>query len=120
MLKLNSKNAKIIKLLTFVPPIFGILVFTFIVKLFNNDLVATRLPYYQGLMSYYSLFYMGFTYVTNRYSIKGNKMLFFFNFNLFITYYILFYYWNGGNGYHFIIINFFYKFMHSLFVIIER
>lgn len=76
MLKLNSNNSKIIKFLTFVPPIFGIIVFTCIVKLLDNDLVAIRLPYYQGLMSFYSLFYMGFTYVTNRHAILGRKMFF--------------------------------------------
>ena len=75
MLKLNSSDTKIIKFLTFIPPVFGIIVFTFIVKLLDNDLVAIRLPYYQGLMSFYSLFYMGFTYVTNRHSILGKKML---------------------------------------------
>lgn len=76
MYKLNS-NSKIIKFLTYVPPVFGIIVFTSIVKLLDNDLIALRLPYYQGLMSFYSLFYMGFTYVTNRYAILGKKMLFF-------------------------------------------
>lgn len=70
-------NRKILRVLTFIPSVLGIIVFTIIVKFVDDDVVDIRLPYYQGLMCFYSLVFMGFTYVTNRREILGKNILIF-------------------------------------------
>lgn len=65
------------RVLTFIPPVLGIIIFSYIVKFSKIDSVVVRLPLYQGLMSFYSLISMGFMYVRNRSAIAGKKMYFF-------------------------------------------
>lgn len=71
----NSYNPKFIKLLTFIPPLFGIVVFSYIVKFLKIYSVDIRLPMYQGLMSFFSLISMGFMYVRDKNAIYGKKIL---------------------------------------------
>lgn len=63
--------------MTFIPPLLGILMFTFIVKFSGSSEVASRLPMYQGVTSYFSLILIGFTYIKDRYAIRGRTMAYF-------------------------------------------
>ncbi|WP_210151337.1 hypothetical protein [Chryseobacterium scophthalmum] len=73
-MKIDIENKLLLKLMTFVPPFFGIVFFSYIVKFSNNTNVSERLPIYQGISSYYSLILIGFTYIKNRNAIDGKKI----------------------------------------------
>ncbi len=74
-MKIDIENPRLLKLMTFVPPLLGIIVFSYIVKFSNNILIPDRLPLYQGITSYFSLILIGFTYIKSRYSIDGIKII---------------------------------------------
>lgn len=74
---ININNKTIIRFLTFVPPILGILVFTYVVKFTSNNEVSERLPIYQGISAYFSLILIGFSYMKKRKGVIGYKFLFF-------------------------------------------
>ncbi|KGO09285.1 hypothetical protein KS04_15590 [Elizabethkingia miricola] len=74
-MKINLENQLLLRLMTFVPPFLGIIVFSYIVKFSHFENVTNRLPIYQGISSYFSLILIGFTYIKNRNAIKGRKIL---------------------------------------------
>lgn len=74
-MKLGINNALLLRLMTFVPPFLGIVIFSYIVKFSHNVHVSERLPLYQGVSSYYSLILIGFTYIKDRQAIKGRKII---------------------------------------------
>lgn len=75
MIKLDKENKHLIRLMTFIPPLLGVVVFSYIVKFSHNIHVPSRLPIYQGVSSFFSLILIGFTYIKNRKAIKGYKLL---------------------------------------------
>jgi len=65
----------IVRGLTFLPPLLGIIIFTYILKFSGFEQVQLRLPLFQGLTSYFSLIFLGFTYIKNRHKIIGIKII---------------------------------------------
>jgi len=61
--------------LTFLPPILGIVIFTYLVKYSGFESVPIRIPIFQGLTAYFSLILLGFTYIKNRQNIFGIKII---------------------------------------------
>lgn len=65
----------LIRFLTLLPPLIGVVAFTYIVKYSKIDSVNVRIPLYQGLTAYFSLILLGFTYIKERYNIIGLKIV---------------------------------------------
>mgnify|MGYP001404758626 FL=1 len=72
-LKFNDKL--ITRLLTFFPPVFGIITFTYVVKFSGIESVINRIPLFQGITAWFALILLGFTYTKSRESILGIKMV---------------------------------------------
>jgi len=71
-----GKNRKLFtKILTFIPPVFGICVFSYIVKYSGYESILIRIPTFQGIIAYFSLILLGFTYVKKRQDIFGIKII---------------------------------------------
>jgi hypothetical protein len=75
MLLLKDKNKLFTRFFTFLPPILGISVFTYIVKYSGIPSVHDRIPTFQGIIAFFSLILLGFTYIRNRRNIFGIKII---------------------------------------------
>lgn len=94
-MKFEQENRLFIKGLTFLPPVLGIMVFSYIVKFSNFPTVHDRLPLYQGITSYFSLILIGFTYIRNRSAVGGKKIMVPLLLILFLP--VIFYYFVGAD-----------------------
>lgn len=74
-MKIDKYNKFLIKVMTMMPPLLGVLVFSYVVKFSGVDSVIQRLPVFQGVTSFFSLMLIGFTYIRNRNAITGRKIL---------------------------------------------
>jgi hypothetical protein len=79
-------------LLLYLTPILGIIVFTFVMTFFRNDLLEERLPYFQGVSSFFSVSIIALQYNFKRDSISGRFIFFYFGLVIFS---ILFFYYNS-------------------------
>jgi hypothetical protein len=75
IIRFKLNGALLTRGLTFIPPLLGILIFTYLVKFSGFDAVPQRIALYQGLSAYFSLVLLGFTYVKNRNKITGIKII---------------------------------------------
>lgn len=78
--------------MTFIPPLIGVIIFSYLVKFSNNDLVPKRLPIYQGVSSYFSLLLTGFSYINERKAVKGKNII---NILIFLTLLPIFFYYSA-------------------------
>lgn len=74
-MKLKTNNKLYTRALTYMPPILGVVVFTYIIKYSGFESVPKRIPFYQGATAYFSLILLGFTYIKNRQNIFGTKII---------------------------------------------
>ena len=72
-LKLEKKT--VTRLLTFLPPMFGVSIFTYLLKFSEIESVSTRIPLFQGVTAFFALILLGFTYTKSRESILGIKIV---------------------------------------------
>lgn len=61
--------------MTIIPPLLGVIVFSYIIKFSGNEYVDSRVSIFQGVASYFSLVFTGFTYTANRHRILGIRFL---------------------------------------------
>lgn len=73
--KIKSNGKVFTRGLTFLPPLLGVIIFTYLVKYSGFNSVPKRIPVYQGLTAYFSLILLGFTYIKNRYNVFGKKII---------------------------------------------
>lgn len=64
-----------VKILSFLPPLFGVLIFSYLIKFSGFESVNTRLPIFQGITAYFSLILIGFTYMKQREAVGGIKVI---------------------------------------------
>jgi len=83
----------ITRLLTILPPLLGVVLFTYIIKYSGIKAVPLRIPLFQGLSAYFSLILLGFTYIKNRQNVIGYKIVIILF--LIMLFPILFYVYNG-------------------------
>ncbi|MDP3946422.1 MAG: hypothetical protein Q8Q51_11055 [Lutibacter sp.] len=74
--RIYNENSKLFtRALTFLPPILGIFVFTYILKYSGYESILIRISTFQGVIAYFSLILLGFTYVKHRQDILGIKII---------------------------------------------
>jgi len=91
-IKFNDKL--ITRLLTFLPPAFGILTFTYVVKFSGIESVTDRIPLFQGITAWFALILLGFIYTKSRENVLGLKMIIILL--LIVIFPIVFYVYNGA------------------------
>ena len=96
---MNQKfnNKLITRLLTFLPPVFGIITFTYVVKFSGIESVTDRIPLFQGITAWFALILLGFTYTKSRESVLGIKMVIILL--GIVIFPIVFYVYNGAEFY---------------------
>lgn len=72
---LQKINLSPVKILSFLPPLFGIIIFSYLIKFSGIDSVSDRLPILQGVTAYFSLILIGFTYIKEREAVGGVNIL---------------------------------------------
>lgn len=60
-----------VKILSFLPPLFGVILFSYLIKFSGFESVNDRLPILQGVTAYFSLILIGFTYIKQREAVGG-------------------------------------------------